>query len=841
MKGFHLRQYSHVWPLALILSIVLLVLLASLSAPISYAQSRSALAAPAAPRNPNGHVTIIILDMSGSMGTNDPQGYRCSAADAYIDLSGSGDYIGVIGLDNNNGLRGGSHNFVSAQQWSDPVDMSTLQARDTLKLTIKNKSNNCSPDQTTPTYDSLAQAYTMLQQATRQTGFGGSVILLTDGAPYPDPDAQIAAIRSDIIPEFKKQNWPIDTIGLGQDSPVGGNTPGTFHDFLSGISSGTSGNFYDDGRGAVQGVISPLNIGPFFVQIFARYSGLTVNEDIPPTSLNGGTTQRNFQVTGGTTNLSVVVIKDQPGTQVSLQDPNSQPVVADGVGVFISPEQYQDIFQISQPQVGAWIANVTGSGQFMLYSLKQTNVGLQFAGIKLKNSNIPVSSVIPLGQPIEVKASLTESGQPITDNSFSVNGTVTYVGAVGQNSQVYSQSFTLNDNQTPGTYVGDVTVPMTAPAGTYNITLQASTVTIQNVASSVTQAVRIELFPDPLFLSPPTGTPTDTAIQTTVLQWPAPIEFLYKLPVLSSSLLSGWALQGTQPDPRTNLSGEVQWNGQAYEGAQITAIAYNDQQQSIPVTVIQNGQGSFTVQFLPPASGHYRLVFTTSGTYKDSHGDFGQTTRDVNVTVAPASLSQNGIALGMTVLYVLFLIFLIYLVKFELTPKPFGEWNAGSGGENAGGRKFNSAHRGPFQWFLHRNILTARQAGLPSGLLLRFRWGRQIEACSDGTPRAKDWRVSNGNPLPRSFQRVRDLSFATGESEDGESSVHYTIDAGKQGSGRGGGGGSGGRGGSGSSNGSYTTPGRSGTKQSSRGKKTPSKSSGRGKGNTPSWKDYYNV
>src|SRR5579875_860241 len=63
------------------------------------------------PHDPSGHVTIIVLDMSGSMAQNDPNGYRCSAANAYIDLSRPGSFIGVIGLDNNNGATGGPHNF----------------------------------------------------------------------------------------------------------------------------------------------------------------------------------------------------------------------------------------------------------------------------------------------------------------------------------------------------------------------------------------------------------------------------------------------------------------------------------------------------------------------------------------------------------------------------------------------------------------------------------------------------------------------------------------------------------------------------------------------------------
>lgn len=69
-----------------------------------FAANRQPQAVPALPRDSTGHVTIMVLDMSGSMGQNDPQGLRCSAADAYINLSGAGDVIGVIGLDNNNGV-----------------------------------------------------------------------------------------------------------------------------------------------------------------------------------------------------------------------------------------------------------------------------------------------------------------------------------------------------------------------------------------------------------------------------------------------------------------------------------------------------------------------------------------------------------------------------------------------------------------------------------------------------------------------------------------------------------------------------------------------------------------
>ncbi len=156
-----------------------------------------AYASATLPRASANQVTVIILDMSGSMAQNDPNGYRCSAANAYIDLSGPGQYIGLIGLDNNNasGPSGGPHNYRLAMKWSDPREMATVSQRQALKSVIQQQSHNCQPDGNTPTYDALNQAYSMLASAT-QGGKRGSVIMLTDGVPDPDGASQIANIKS---------------------------------------------------------------------------------------------------------------------------------------------------------------------------------------------------------------------------------------------------------------------------------------------------------------------------------------------------------------------------------------------------------------------------------------------------------------------------------------------------------------------------------------------------------------------------------------------------------------------------------------------------------------------
>ena len=149
-----------------------------------------------------GRVTIIVLDMSGSMSTNDPNGVRCSAANAYIDLSKPDDSIGVIGLDSAPG-QPGPHNFGSALTWATPMKMETRVDQKNLKDIITSKSNHCAPDANTPTYDALDRARKMLETET-QGGKAGSVILLTDGEPEPYSTGQIQAINQDLIPEFPR-------------------------------------------------------------------------------------------------------------------------------------------------------------------------------------------------------------------------------------------------------------------------------------------------------------------------------------------------------------------------------------------------------------------------------------------------------------------------------------------------------------------------------------------------------------------------------------------------------------------------------------------------------------
>jgi hypothetical protein len=268
--------------------------------------------------------------------------------------------------------------------------------------------------------------------------------------------------------------------------------------------------------------------------------------------------------------------------------------------------------------------------------------------------------------------------------------------------------------------------------------------------------------------------PTDATVSTTVVQWPLPFQLLYNLPVLNA--LSGWPLQNYPAMPSTNLSGVVQWQEQLYQNAQITAQAFLENSQiAIPATVNQDGQGHFKVSFVPSTSGNYQVKMLTSGSYKDSHGDFGPTTRMVNVAIAPATVGQLLQATVVSVFYLLLMLFIIFFVRFLLTPGPFGEWERIQAGEVVGGFRFDRSRRSLKQSFLSRNIVFSRQAGMPRGLKFRFQPGG-IEACPHN-PGSSDWQTPDGSRLRPQFQRVRGLVFRPSGSNntDDEDVSRYTI------------------------------------------------------------------
>lgn len=718
-------------------------------------------------------VTILVLDMSGSMGASDPEGLRCSAANAFIDLSGPGNSIGVVALDGT-GATGGPHNFPLAQSWAPPGEIATPLQRQALQKAITEKSHHCQPDSTTPTYDALHQALQMLQQATQDQPRTGSVVLLTDGNPDPATNDQVNAIQSELLPQFKQHNWSIDTIALGNNAPIQAGTPyRSFHEFLSGLANATSGKFYDDANGVIQGQPSPLNIAPFFVDIFARHNHRTVGDDIGLTQLNESVS-RAFNVTSYTDNLDVVVIKDQPGTTVSLQDPEGH-IISAQPGVFVSAtDPHYVIYSINRPQQGNWNLTVTGSGHFLMKSLKASSLVLSALDISQTNLQSSAQSALALGQPITISTHLAYHGEEITDNTVSLSGHVAYNGAGGQ----YSQDFALDNKATPGTYTGTIFVPESAPSGSYDITVNSYNISLAYTLSSQLRSVRLEHFPEPDLVSPATQQPTDQEVTLQTVEWDPALRLLYSLPLQPIAWLSQWPLQGMPAQPAISIEGQTLLRQQAYANDQVRAEVIPPNAKN-PVSVqVQNRQGGRFALTLPNVqSGSYRLLFHTRGSFADSYGDFGTVQRSLRVALVAPTWLQTLRAWLITLLYGLLLLLLALLVRYTLLPHPFGEVLISQEGEAVGSIHLQRARRGPLQALLCPQLLRSRQAGLPPGLRLRFKHGGGIEVARDTTSTGTSWRKGDGEPVQPAFQELHELHYRPPAEDSDETIATYHIQA----------------------------------------------------------------
>ncbi len=581
----------------------------------------------------SGHVTIIVLDMSGSMASNDPLGLRCSAANAYIDLSGSNpadgvtNYVGIVGLANDNATgASGAHGFRLSQVWAAPLATNDAGNRSTLRQTITSKSQNCAPNGNTPTYDALVKAYGVLDTfLSANSGLTGSVILLTDGNPDPQGDQQVGYVNSEMVPKFASKGWPIDTIALGTDT--------SYRGFLGGISTRTKGTAYDDSQGPVKGV-SPLNLARVFADIFREYVGRSLKPSIPPTVVSGKTTKQFF-IGDAVTHLDVIAVKDTPGTTISLTDPNGQVFKPDEQGNFISADPHYYIFSLEAHapapflQNGPWTLNVTGSGQFLVDSLTVSTLAL--------NITAPLDGAsLPLGQPVTLSATVAENGNIVLDKTYDVEALVTPPS--GQPLRVF-----LKDKDATGTYTGTFTLPLSAPAGTYKVDVTATQGTVSAGEQSI--GVKFGVFPTPVLLgangqplapTTPAGcNPTDATTNCTlaspgatanVTAWDGLLRFIYtKLPLFSAARVRDWPLAGYALDPSATANGEVIIGAgkttQLYPGASVTATATRANGANVPVTVENLPGGHFRLHFPQGTQGTVNVQLSATGNPQDAFGN----------------------------------------------------------------------------------------------------------------------------------------------------------------------------------------------------------------------------
>lgn len=691
--------------------------------------------------NTAGHVTIIILDMSGSMSTNDQSGVRCSATNAYIDLSRAGDFVGVIGLDNTEATNINTQGFRQVKWVIEPREMNTLPNRLALRKAVADNSSSCRPDGFTPTYDALAQALTLLNNATNANGkhYSGSVILLTDGLPCGDNSCsdvqpQVNAIEKDLVPQYHQHNWNIDSIALGTDADFS---------FLKNISNATGGIFYTDVQ---NGTASPLNIMPYFINIFKTRIGRTPGPQIPSIDLgaNGGTKSSDFTVGDFVDFLDIIAVKDTPTTSITLNDPSGHEVTAYTPGVFISQDPHYKIYSINGPQSGDWVLTAAGSGNFLMNGLITS-----FFNVSILSPNAS-HPVWPLGQNLTIQAQVFHQSTLISGTSYIVLAQIIKDGFT-------LQSKKMSDSASPGTFQAIVLVPENSTPGSYTISVSVEQVTNASIAEA-DQSIRFELFPRPSLYTQ-SGQLTNGVVDSTATRWDIGLQTVYGQSVGAIQWLSQLPLSDLPARTEVYVPGAIQLQGQLYDLQHVTinAVAtFAGSKTPIPVDVINDGSGHFHLLFQTPLDGTYTITFNTSGTFANSYGDSWTTTSTSRVTIVGATPGSEVKAWVITFGYLVLLVFLILLIPFFLRNKPFGECLCIEDGREVR-HIFRKARRNPLSILLWRNIVKSKQVGMPRGLQFRF-MKPVIQVRLKGSGK-QNWLRGDGNALSERFEPVPELRY----------------------------------------------------------------------------------
>jgi uncharacterized protein YegL len=137
---------------------------------------------------------VLVIDLSGSMKTSDPENQRLDAAKHFVSLASSGIRIGVVSY--------ADHAQVVSQLTTDYPSLNS--AIGSLATTADGLTN-------------MAEAMKEAQKMLIQTGQTANryIILLSDGWPEPDYEAQVNEIQGPILREAVDNSLTYYTIGFG--------------------------------------------------------------------------------------------------------------------------------------------------------------------------------------------------------------------------------------------------------------------------------------------------------------------------------------------------------------------------------------------------------------------------------------------------------------------------------------------------------------------------------------------------------------------------------------------------------------------------------------------------
>jgi Mg-chelatase subunit ChlD len=264
----------------------------------------------------------LIIDSTGSMVQNDPQGIRREATKAFIDASSPGDRISII-------------SFSSSA--SNLAFMRTIIS-DTDKEFLKQAVDGVGSSGSTNVNAALNAGFRSLQSSTSINP--KAAILLTDG---DHTDGQYRDISHQ---QYRDEGWPVYTIGLNASSAAS---------LLQRIASDTNGEY--------NALADSSQLQTLYFDISQRVSGGLMVASQQYTMNQGESRNLNAEIPEGST--TATFFTTWPGSEVTmtLVSPTGQRFTStsEGKTVYHAKSLTYEIFKLRGLEAGTWTIEIYGN------------------------------------------------------------------------------------------------------------------------------------------------------------------------------------------------------------------------------------------------------------------------------------------------------------------------------------------------------------------------------------------------------------------------------------------------------------------------------------------------
>ncbi|MFD1887126.1 vWA domain-containing protein [Paenibacillus wenxiniae] len=327
---------------------------------------------------------VLLLDVSNSMKSSDPQKLGNEAMKLFIDmLPAQGDRVGVVAY---------------TDQIEREKALTSLNSADS-KASLKRFIDDLNRGPYTDISIGMSEAISILQDGARQ-GSEPMIVLFADGNNDLNSNAGKTNSQADqqlkaAVDNAKKLGYPVYTVGLNADGKLN-------QQALANIASETGGkSFVTSSADELPQILS---------EIFAAHQQVNV---VPVGSITGNGQFQNVKI--NIPNASVkeanISIMSSQKVEVKLIDPNGKAVAVPSDQVNVSTSKSYSLVKLLNPQQGDWTLQVKGVDKDKIDINLIFNYSLELALEPLANKSYSK------GDKIDISAYMTSNGQKLTDAS----------------------------------------------------------------------------------------------------------------------------------------------------------------------------------------------------------------------------------------------------------------------------------------------------------------------------------------------------------------------------------------------------------------------------------------